>query len=327
VRKLRTSALLALIAASLAACNTIRVRPGKTEIAAFKIEPGPAEYRLKPGDRLAFMFLVNLARDVEQEYRLEIGDEIKLTVQDREDLTGQYFVVPDGWLHLPLLRPIRVRGLSLGAAKKAIVDAYEPVVPNAEVTVSLTRFNSRANAFVASLTQGGIQGPVFETTLELDGTAILPHVGQLELAGLTLAEANAEVDRLYGDMVPGIDVTTRLSSSRGHVVTVLGEVKRPGAFEVAGLVTLTEALGMAEGWLPSGHLASVVVVQPRKELIHVTQYDLANQILVATQVQLAPGDFVWVPRNGISNLNAWVDQFIRRNIPINIGVGIPIPVN
>jgi protein involved in polysaccharide export with SLBB domain len=313
-----------LSAAALLSCNSLHVRPGKIEVARFKIEPAPAEYRLRAGDRLAFMYLVSLERDVQDEYRLEIGDEIKLTVQDRDDLSGEYLVVPDGWLHLPLLDPIRVRGLTLTAAKRAVVVAYGPVVPNAEVTISLTRFNSRAAGFIASLTQGGIQGPVFETTLELDGTAILPHVGQLRLAGLTLAEGNAEVARRYAEVLPGINVTARIASSRGHVVTVLGEVRKPGAFEIPGLITLTEALGLAEGWLPSGHLASVIVVQPRHEIIHVTKYDLASQIVVATQVQLAPGDFVWVPRSGISNLNAWVDQFIRRNLPISIGVGIPI---
>jgi len=305
------------------ACNSIRVHPGSTPVEAVRVEPRPAEYHLRAGDRLAVMYMISLNRDVTEEYRLEIGDEVRLLVQDRDDLTGQYLVVPDGWLHLPLLAPIRVRGMSLAEVKNAVTEAYDALVPNAEVTLNLIRFNSRVNGFIASLNLG-IQGPVFETPLELDGVAILPQLGPVPLAGMTLTQINEEVAGRYRRVLPGVDVIVRLASTRGHVVTVLGEVRHPGAFEVPGWITLTEALGLAEGWVPSAHMASVMVVQPRGDQIYVNKYDLSRQILLATQVQLAPGDMVWVPRSNIANVNAWVDQFLRRNLPVSIGVGIRV---
>ena len=42
--------------------------------------------------------------------------------------------------------------------------------------------------------------------------------------------------------------------------------------------------------------------------------DLAQDIL------LGPGDIVYVPRSPIANVNLWVDQYIRKNIPIPVGV-------
>jgi len=305
------------------ACNSIHVQPGSTAVDIVRVEPRPAEYHLRAGDRLALMYMISLNRDIIEEYRLEIGDEIRLVVQDRDDLTGQYLVVPDGWIHLPMLEPIRVRGNSLAEVKKAVTEAYGGVIPNAEVTLSLTRFNTRVNGFIASLAQG-IQGPVFETLIELDGVAILPQLGPVPIAGMTLTQINEDLSRRYHDVLTGVDVIVRLASTRGRVVTVLGEVKHPGAFEVPGWITLTEALGLAEGWVPSAQMSSVMVVQPRGDQIYVNKYDLSRQILLATQVQLAAGDMVWVPRSNIANVNLWVEQFVRRNLPINIGVGIPV---
>jgi len=37
-------------------------------------------------------------------------------------------------------------------------------------------------------------------------------------------------------------------------------------------------------------------------------------------VTLRPYDIVYVPKSAIANINTWIDQYIRRNIPIYMGV-------
>jgi hypothetical protein len=39
----------------------------------------------------------------------------------------------------------------------------------------------------------------------------------------------------------------------------------------------------------------------------------------AQDVVLAPYDVVIVPRSGIANVGLWVDQYIRRVLPISLG--------
>jgi protein involved in polysaccharide export with SLBB domain len=118
--------------------------------------------------------------------------------------------------------------------------------------------------------------------------------------------------------------TVRLAATKGNVVTVLGEVARPGAFDTTGNLSLIAALGMAGGWTPSAHMESVILVQQRKGLLYVNKFDLRDEFVAATQIQLASGDLVFVPRSPVADDNVFVDQYLRRNLPLGIGVGIPI---
>jgi polysaccharide biosynthesis/export protein len=38
-------------------------------------------------------------------------------------------------------------------------------------------------------------------------------------------------------------------------------------------------------------------------------------------IKLNPSDIVFVPKSTISNINTWVDLYIRKNIPLPIGLG------
>jgi hypothetical protein len=42
---------------------------------------------------------------------------------------------------------------------------------------------------------------------------------------------------------------------------------------------------------------------------------------VSQDIALKPFDIVYVPKSPIANVNVWVDQYIRRNIPISTGFG------
>ena len=95
---------------------------------------------------------------------------------------------------------------------------------------------------------------------------------------------------------------------------------------VDGPVSLTQALGLAEGWLPSAHLDDIILVQKRAGKVTISKYDLDKDLMVATQLQLIGGDLVFVPRSAISDLNLFVDQYLRRNLPVAVGLSIPIPL-
>jgi len=38
-------------------------------------------------------------------------------------------------------------------------------------------------------------------------------------------------------------------------------------------------------------------------------------------------DIVFVPRSTIANVNVWVDQYIRKNIPVSLGVYYGVNTN
>ena len=312
-------------AAALSGCMSIDAKARSASLDASEIQPAASEYRLKPGDRLGLVFMPNVSKDMKSEYRLDIGDEIHVKVHEREDLSGAHKVAPDGWIQFPLLGPIQVKEMTLRELSLTLTQKYKSLVAFPQVAVGLNQFNSKATSFMTSLaSQSNVQGSAYETSIGLDGIAFFPQIGAVELKGKTLRGANEILRGLYDAILPTIDVTTRLNGARENVVTVLGEVKHPGSFEVSGSISLIAALGLAEGWISSAHLETLLVVQQREGELYVNKYNMEKDLVVATQIQLTAGDMVFVPRSAISDINVFVDQFLRRNIPINIGVGIPI---
>jgi len=42
---------------------------------------------------------------------------------------------------------------------------------------------------------------------------------------------------------------------------------------------------------------------------------------MSQDIALKPFDTVYVPRSAIANVNVWVDQYIRRDLPVSISTG------
>ncbi len=85
---------------------------------------------------------------------------------------------------------------------------------------------------VPSLYEGAEQQPITTRVME-NGTASLPVIGDVKVAGLTLGQARARITQQYAD---GVLVQPAISLSlaeKGTVdVVVLGEVKVPGVYEL-----------------------------------------------------------------------------------------------
>jgi polysaccharide biosynthesis/export protein len=92
--------------------------------------------------------------------------------------------------------------------------------------------------------------PDFNTEAQVDfaGRVQLPLVGDVMAAGLTPAELNEVLTRAYDDTYlrrPQVSVTVK--EVRSRLVSIEGEVKRPGMFPMPGNLTLSRALALAEG--------------------------------------------------------------------------------
>jgi protein involved in polysaccharide export with SLBB domain len=86
-----------------------------------------------------------------------------------------------------------------------------------------------------------------------DGSVILPLLGTVRLGGLTLSQAAARLTELYGrDYLVNPRVNVTLLSYAKTRFTVLGQVNRPGSYEIPegapGGVDILEAIAMAGGY-------------------------------------------------------------------------------
>jgi polysaccharide export outer membrane protein len=86
-----------------------------------------------------------------------------------------------------------------------------------------------------------------------EGNLSLPLLGSVRLAGLTLTQAAARLTELYGkDYLVSPKVNVTLLGYAKRRFTVLGEVTRPGSYEMPegspGGIDLIEAVAMAGGY-------------------------------------------------------------------------------
>jgi len=161
-----------------------------------------------------------------------------------------------------------------------------------------------------------------------DGRISLQMAPEVMAAGLTPAQLTEQLTKIYEKELvnPGIAVIVR--SFTGQRVFVDGEVFKPGMVNLVGPLTALQSIAEAGGCKETANLSQVIIIRRTadKKIVNIVANlkDAVYGVNREQDVALAPYDIVYVPRSGISNVNLWVDQYIRRNIPIPFGFNIPI---
>jgi polysaccharide biosynthesis/export protein len=133
------------------------------------------------------------------------------------------------------------------------------------------------------------------------GVISYPLLGSVNLAGLTVAEAEQRIARGLrdGNFVRQPQVSITVVTARGNQVSVLGQVGRPGRYPLeTGEVRLTDLLATAGGVTASG--GDVIVVQgTRNGQPYRAEIDLPtvfNPARRGADIVLQNNDVVWVER-------------------------------
>ncbi|MDY6940149.1 MAG: SLBB domain-containing protein [Cyanobacteriota bacterium] len=145
-----------------------------------------------------------------------------------------------------------------------------------------------------------------EYAVLLDGTVNLPLVGRISVAGLSLAQAEAEIIRAYSPLLTRPIIQARLAGIRSLEIAIAGEVTRPGAYQLSPtangtaveLPTLTQALQMAEGTTPAAALQNVEIRRQHQGRAETIAVDLAAFFRsgdLSQDIPLRDGDTIFVP--------------------------------
>lgn len=101
-----------------------------------------------------------------------------------------------------------------------------------------------------------------ELQVDLSGQIAMPLIGQVDARGKTPSELSSEIaSRLRVRYVRNPDVTINVKTSVSQVVTVDGEVKKPGLYPVTNQTTLMRAIASAEGLSEFARLSDVVILR------------------------------------------------------------------
>jgi polysaccharide export outer membrane protein len=138
-----------------------------------------------------------------------------------------------------------------------------------------------------------------KTIIDTNGMVMLPLLGQVGIGSMTVAEASALIQRLYNkDYLVNARVNLVIESFAERRFSVLGQVQRPGSFEIPqnASVDLLEGIAMAGGFTRLGAPSKVVVRRMEKgsPRIYHLDADLLSRDPSQKSFEITPNDVITV---------------------------------
>lgn len=131
-----------------------------------------------------------------------------------------------------------------------------------------------------------------------DGMISLPLLNDVQAAGLTPNELRDVLRKKLASYVAGPEVSVIVQAVRSFKVSVLGEVRRPGTFEISGRSTVLDALARAEGLNDFASRSRIVILRSEGETTKRVSFNYNRAISEDREQEnfyLRPGDIVVVP--------------------------------
>jgi polysaccharide biosynthesis/export protein len=131
-----------------------------------------------------------------------------------------------------------------------------------------------------------------------DGTIAMPLIGRVPAAGQTPDALKADLEKRYERYVHGANATVRVTNPASHVFYVLGEVNKPGVYQLHSGEVLSQALAEAGGFGEYADPSKIRILRHRESetVVLTVNYNVVRSGGdVSADVPVEPGDTVSVP--------------------------------
>ena len=135
-------------------------------------------------------------------------------------------------------------------------------------------------------------------TVDRGGAIYVPHVGQVQVAGLPYAQLESVLRSQIGRLYRNFDLNANLGQLRSIQVLVVGQARRPGSYTISSLSTLVNAVFASGGPASEGSMRNI---QLKRGGQIVTTFDLYDLLLAGDKSHdsvLQSGDIVFFPPVG-----------------------------
>ena len=147
--------------------------------------------------------------------------------------------------------------------------------------------------------------PEMTTTVRVDnqGKVTLPLINEVKVQGLTVSEATARVAQLLSDgyiLRPQVNIFVK--NFREQKASVLGQVTKPGVYDISPKTTLLELISLAGGLTPEAGDTVTLKHDGKgsKDLeMKIELNRLVNQGDASLNVPIKDGDSIFIPKAGV----------------------------
>jgi polysaccharide export outer membrane protein len=136
-----------------------------------------------------------------------------------------------------------------------------------------------------------------EVRVRPDGKISLPMLNDLPAAGMTPEQLAGAVQQAASKFVRDPGATVIVKEIRSRKVYVIGEVSKPGTFQLASEMNVIQIIAEAGGFLESANKGNVIVVRNEngKERRYKVNYnDVVRGKNVGQNIRLLPGDTILI---------------------------------
>lgn len=266
------------------------------------------QYKLVRTLLLVLGFLISSLAHAE--YLLGPGDMVRIAVYGNADLSTETRITQEGKLTFPLLSEVAVGGLTVAQSEKKISSLLEEggFIKQAQVNIVVLQFTSQQISILGDVLKPG-RYPLEQTSSLVDVLALAGGVntnGSDMVTVFSRRDGKTEQhDYDLRDMLrKGMGASVKINSddivyAHAREVSVLGQVNRPGKYSLQeGVRNVVDLLSMAGG-INGGGSDSVTVLAVRNGKLERYEIDVDSLFYsgdVSTNLELAAGDMVYVPR-------------------------------
>ncbi len=154
--------------------------------------------------------------------------------------------------------------------------------------------------------------PRFDQTVTVnpDGYVTLQGVGDIHIGGETVPQIQSDVQKAYGKILRDPEVSVTLKQFEDPYFLALGQVARPGKYNLEGNTTVAEAIAMAGGFTTKAkHTDILLFRRVSNNWVSATKVNLKHMLRsgnLGEDLQLHPGDMVYIPQNKISKIKPFI---------------------
>lgn len=131
-------------------------------------------------------------------------------------------------------------------------------------------------------------------TVDRSGSIYIPHVGQVQVAGIKFSELRSYLDGQIATSFKKFDLSVEMGQLRAIQVFVVGRNRRPGSYTVSSLSSLVDALFVSGGPSSTGSMRRIEVKRGSSVVTELDLYDFLLNGNKSKDIPLLPGDVIYV---------------------------------
>jgi len=202
------------------------------------------------------------------------------------------------------------------------------------ITVALEAFNVKVDELKKAITTAA-RGQSKIAPIAPDGRISFPIIGGMQVQGFTVAQVEKRINESYAKQVRNLNITLIMLEIHHPKLYVLGEVERPGAYDIASVPNVLNALTLAGGFRKSGELEEIAVFRneglERPISFRVDIKKALKAGVSLTNIKLKPGDIIYVPKTRLDERNDTIERIFTKGIwavvPFSTSLGASYSLN